>query len=253
MKVFVIIPAAGLGTRMAGSGAKKKAAKNATVSKQFTEIGDAPILIHTLRKFAASYPVSDIYVAMRKNEMEGFRKQIKEEKLSKPVHVVEGGESRQESVANALAVLGKTKPSPNDVVLVHDAVRPFVDTEIINAVIEEASRVGAAIAGVPAVDTVKQVERTANGAIITSTVPRERVVMAQTPQGFRFSVIQKAFDDAIADGFIGTDEASLAERAGNEVAVVMGSARNIKITTPDDMELAEFLLSQDRRRSNLAG
>jgi 2-C-methyl-D-erythritol 4-phosphate cytidylyltransferase len=197
--------------------------------------------------------VSDIYVSMRKNEMEGFRKQIKEEQLTKPVHVVEGGESRQESVANALVALGKTKPSPNDVVLVHDAVRPFVDIEIINNVIEEASRVGAAIAGLPAIDTVKQVERTANGAIITATVPRERVVMAQTPQGFRFSVIKKAFDDAIADGFTGTDEASLAERAGNEVAVVMGSARNIKITTPDDMELAEFFLSQDRRRSNLAG
>jgi 2-C-methyl-D-erythritol 4-phosphate cytidylyltransferase len=253
MKVFVIIPAAGLGTRMAGPRAKAKSPKSANVPKQLTEVGDAPILIHTLRKFAASYPVSDIYVAMRKSEMEGFRKQIKEEQLSKPVHVVEGGESRQESVANALAALGKTKPSPNDVVLVHDAVRPFVDTDIINAVIEAASRVGAAIAGVPAVDTVKQVERTANGAIITSTVPRERVVMAQTPQGFRFSIIKKAFDDAIADGFTGTDEASLAERAGNEVAVVMGSARNIKITTPDDMELAEFFLSQDRRRSNLAG
>jgi len=253
MKVFVIIPAAGLGTRMAPAGAKTKSSKNAKVSKQFTQLGDAPILIHTLRKFAASYPVSDIYVAMRKNEMEGFRKQIKEEQLTKPVHVVEGGESRQESVANALVALGKTKPSPNDVVLVHDAVRPFVDIEIINNVIEEASRVGAAIAGLPAIDTVKQVERTANGAIITATVPRERVVMAQTPQGFRFSVIKKAFDDAIADGFTGTDEASLAERAGNEVAVVMGSARNIKITTPDDMELAEFFLSQDRRRSNLAG
>ena len=253
MKVFVIIPAAGLGTRMAPADTKTKTAKNAKVSKQFTQLGDAPILIHTLRKFAASYPVSDIYVAMRKNEMDGFRKQIKEEKLTKPVHVVEGGASRQESVANALAALGKTKPSPNDVVLVHDAVRPFVDTEIINNVIEEASRVGAAIAGLPAIDTVKQVERTANGAIITATVPRERVVMAQTPQGFRYSIIKKAFDDAMADGFTGTDEASLAERAGNEVAVVMGSARNIKITTPADMELAEFFLSQDRGRSNLAG
>jgi 2-C-methyl-D-erythritol 4-phosphate cytidylyltransferase len=253
MKVFVIIPAAGLGTRMAPADAKAKSAKKTPVSKQFTEVGDAPILVHTLRKFGASYPVTDIYVAMRKNEMDGFKKQIKEEKLSKPVLLVEGGESRQESVANALAALAKTKPSPNDVVLVHDAVRPFVDPDIINAVIEAASRVGAAIAGVPAVDTVKQVERTANGAIITSTVPRERVVMAQTPQGFRYSVIKKAFDDAIADGFTGTDEASLAERAGNQVAVVMGSARNIKITTPDDMELAEFFLSQDRRRSNLAG
>src|SRR3954462_5373603 len=113
MKVFVIIPAAGLGTRMAGPGTKKKSAKTATVSKQFTEVGDAPILVHTLRKFAASYPVTDIYVAMRKNEMEGIKKQIKKEKLSKPVDLGEGGESRQESVANALAMLAKTKPSPN--------------------------------------------------------------------------------------------------------------------------------------------
>jgi 2-C-methyl-D-erythritol 4-phosphate cytidylyltransferase len=144
-------------------------------------------------------------------------------------------------VANALA---KVKAHPNDVVLVHDAVRPFVDRETIEKVIETAARQGAAIAGVPAVDTVKQVERTANGAIITATVPRERVVMAQTPQGFRYELIKRAFDEAQADGFIGTDEASLVERAGHQVAVVMGSPRNIKITTPADMELAEFYLSR---------
>jgi 2-C-methyl-D-erythritol 4-phosphate cytidylyltransferase len=96
----------------------------------------------------------------------------------------------------------------------------------------------------PAVDTVKQVDRTAEGAVITATIPRERVVMAQTPQGFRYGMLKKAFDDAVADGFLGTDEASLIERAGGEVAVVMGSPRNIKITTPADMELAEFFLSK---------
>ena len=105
-------------------------------------------------------------------------------------------------------------------------------------------RYGAAIAGLPAVDTVKQVERTAEGALIKATIPRERVVMAQTPQGFRYAVIKKAFDEAAADGFLGTDEASLVERSGQAVAVVMGSARNIKITTPGDMELAEFYLRQ---------
>jgi 2-C-methyl-D-erythritol 4-phosphate cytidylyltransferase len=92
------------------------------------------------------------------------------------------------------------------------------------------------------VDTVKQVERTAEGAVITATLPRERVVMAQTPQGFRYSVIKKAFDEARADGFIGTDEAALIERSGHPVAVVMGSPQNIKITTPADLELAEFFL-----------
>ena len=124
----------------------------------------------------------------------------------------------------------------------HDAVRPFVNEEIIERVIKAVQKYGAAIAGLPAMDTVKQVERTAEGAVITATVPRERVVMAQTPQGFRYSVIKKAFEEAAADGFIGTDEASLVERSRHEVAVVMGSPRNIKITTPADLELAEFYL-----------
>ncbi len=95
----------------------------------------------------------------------------------------------------------------------------------------------------PAVDTIKQVERTANTAIITSTIPRERVVLAQTPQGFRFDLLRRAFEDADREGFLGTDEASLLERMGHEVVVVMGSPRNIKITTPADLELAEFFLA----------
>jgi len=117
-----------------------------------------------------------------------------------------------------------------------------VTTEIIQGVIDAAKKYGAAIAGLPAVDTVKQVERTADGAIVKSTIPRAGVVLAQTPQGFHYSVIKKAFDEAAADEFMGTDESSLAERSGHEVAVVMGSPRNLKITTPADMELAEFYL-----------
>ena len=154
---------------------------------------------------------------------------------------VEGGEHCQHSVANALATVSA---STDDVVLVHDAVRPFVTEEIVDEVIRGAEKFGAAIAGVPAVDTVKKVERTADGALITATIPREHVVMAQTPQGFRYDVLKKAFDEAAADGFLGTDEASLVERSGHEVAVVMGSPRNIKITTPGDMELAEFYLQK---------
>src|SRR6266404_19373 len=113
---------------------------------------------------------------------------------------------------------------------------------MIREVIAGAEKYGAAIAGVPAVDTVKQVERTAEGALIRATIPREKIVMAQTPQGFRYGVIKKAFDEAMADGFAGTDEASLVERSGHDVAVVMGAPRNIKITAPADMELAEFYL-----------
>jgi 2-C-methyl-D-erythritol 4-phosphate cytidylyltransferase len=243
MKVIVIIPAAGLGTRMAPvPGGAKRDQKKTPPSKQFTELGGTPILIHTLRKFASVDAVSEIWVALREGEIEPFRARLKSEAkdvLKKKVELVVGGEHRQESVANAL---NKISAAPDDVVLVHDAVRPFVTAEIIGQVTDAAKKYGAAIAGLPAVDTVKQVERTAEGALVKATIPRAGVVMAQTPQGFRYGVIKKVFDEALADGFTGTDEASLAERAGQAVAVVMGSARNLKITTPSDMELAEFYL-----------
>jgi 2-C-methyl-D-erythritol 4-phosphate cytidylyltransferase len=238
MKVVAIIPAAGLGTRMASAPAMKE--KRPAASKQFAEINGTPILLHTLRKFATTPRVSEIYVALRSTDLAGFRSRLEREAKvfpQKKIQLVEGGNHRQESVANALAAI---RAAPEDVILVHDAVRPFVTEEIIESVIEAAQKSGAAIAGFPAVDTIKQVERTAEGAVVTATIPRERVVMAQTPQGFRYSVIKKAFDEATADGFVGTDEASLVERSGHEVSVVMGAQRNIKITTPADMELAEF-------------
>jgi 2-C-methyl-D-erythritol 4-phosphate cytidylyltransferase len=241
MKVAVIIPAAGLGTRMvspsAGKGAKP------VPSKQFTELAGTPILVHTLRKFAASPVVSEIYIALRKTEIGEFRTRLEKEKdiLRKKIQLVEGGEHRQHSVANALAAISA---APEDIVLVHDAVRPFVTPEIIQEVIVAAKKYGAAIAGLPAVDTIKQVERTSEGALIKATIPRASIVMAQTPQGFRYSTLKKAFDEATGDGFLGTDEASLVERSGQPVVVVMGSPRNIKITTPADMELAEFYLGK---------
>jgi 2-C-methyl-D-erythritol 4-phosphate cytidylyltransferase len=238
MKVIAIIPAAGLGTRMASATGVK--GKKPSASKQFLELNGIPVLIHTLRSFSNCAQVHEIFVALRKNEIEPFRARLQREApeiLKRNPVLVEGGESRQESVSNALAAVSATA---EDIVLVHDAVRPFVSEEIIAQVIAAAQNYGAAIAGVPAVDTVKQVERTAEGALITATIPREKIVMAQTPQGFRYEVLKKAFAEAAADGFVGTDEASLVERAGGRVAVVMGSHRNIKITTPADLELAEF-------------
>lgn len=250
MKVVVIIPAAGLGTRMAPMSAApvpggilgKDAKAKLHPSKQFTELAGTPILVHTLRKFAGVDEVSEIWIALRENEVEGFRARLKKEAkdlAKKKIELVVGGEHRQQSVEHALNAI---TAAPDDIVLVHDAVRPLVTAEIIHDVIEAAKKYGAAIAGLPAVDTVKQVERTAEGAIIKATIPRASIVLAQTPQGFRYSVIKKVFDEAAGDGFMGTDEASLAERSGHEVAVVMGSPRNIKITSPGDMELAEFYL-----------
>jgi 2-C-methyl-D-erythritol 4-phosphate cytidylyltransferase len=232
MQVFVILPAAGLGTRMAGP-----------QPKQFLALDGVPILIHSLRAFAAVPRVTAMYVAVRKPEMERVEAQVAEfgfaGRVRVPVHVVEGGDKRQQSVANALNAL---PAEPDDIVLVHDAVRPLIDAATIERTIDAVAEYGAAIVGLPAVDTIKQVERTAHGALITATIPREFVVLAQTPQGFRYGLLQRAFAEATADGFLGTDEASLLERAGISVAVVHGSQVNLKITQPGDLELAEFYL-----------
>jgi 2-C-methyl-D-erythritol 4-phosphate cytidylyltransferase len=232
MQVFVILPAAGLGTRMAGP-----------QPKQFLALDGVPILIHSLRAFAAVPRVTAMYVAVRKPEMERVEAQVAEfgfaGRVCVPVRVVAGGDKRQESVANALNALSA---QPDDIVLVHDAVRPLIDAATIERTIDAVAEYGAAIVGLPAVDTIKQVERTAHGALITATIPREFVVLAQTPQGFRYGLLQRAFAEATADGFVGTDEASLLERAGISVAVVHGSQVNLKITQPGDLELAEFYL-----------
>jgi 2-C-methyl-D-erythritol 4-phosphate cytidylyltransferase len=212
--------------------------------KQFLSLDGIPILIHSLRAFSAVQRVTAIYVAVRHTEMERVQAQIAEHGFSDRVNVVEGGDTRQESVMNALNAV---QAEPHDVILVHDAVRPLIDTATIDRTIDAVVEYGAAIVGLPAIDTIKQVERTAHGAIVTSTIPREFIVQAQTPQGFQFGLLQKAMADAARDGFVGTDEASVVERAGLPVAVVHGSQVNLKITQPGDLELAEFYLHQRAR------
>ena len=237
MQVFVILPAAGVGTRM-----------GAAQPKQFLELNGLPILIHSLRAFGAVDRVTAIYVSVRRNELERVQAQVAEYGarfgFAGRVFVVEGGDYRQESVANALAELAALDGDEDDVVLVHDAVRPLIDAATIERTIEAVVEFGAAIVGLPAVDTVKQVERTAHGALVTSTIPREFVVLAQTPQGFRVGLLRQSFAEAAADGFVGTDEASVVERAGHPVAVVPGTQVNLKITQPSDLALAEFYLRQ---------
>jgi 2-C-methyl-D-erythritol 4-phosphate cytidylyltransferase len=161
---------------------------------------------------------------------------------------VKGGDSRQASVSQAL----KHVPDDAELVVVHDAVRPFVAVEHITRVIEEARRCKAAILGIPAMDTVKEVKRASlpeDVALVTATVPRERVVLAQTPQAFQAQLLKDAFASAEEDGVNASDEAGLVERLGLEVHVVHGSERNIKITKPADMELARFYLQSERNKS----
>src|SRR5271165_3883023 len=234
MNVSVILPAAGLGTRM-GKAVPEKAG---TSRKQFMLLDGSPILLHTVRRFDAAPEVVEIVVALRAEEMGWVRELLAAERFSKLVRLVEGGDSRQQSVEHALATLGDA----TELVAVHDAVRPFIEYSILEKVFAEAAENGAAIVGIVPVDTVKQVHRNK----IRQTIPRERLVLAQTPQVFRFELLKEAFAKAREDNFTGTDESSLVERLEQvEVSVVPGNDRNIKITKPSDMDLARLFLAEE--------
>ncbi len=246
MKLAVILPAAGLGTRMLKGNVPAPAESSGISRKQFMLLEGAPILVHTVRKFVASPLVYEIVVAVREEDIDWVRDLLLPEtkSLLGDLKVVAGGQSRQQSVEHALAALDPD----TDYVAVHDAVRPFIELDTIRKVVEEAVANGAAIVGIVPVDTVKQVSGAqATGAKVRSTIPRERLVLAQTPQVFRAELLRRAYEAAAADGFTGTDESSLVERLDQvEVSVVMGSERNIKITRPSDIDLARLLFSQEK-------
>jgi 2-C-methyl-D-erythritol 4-phosphate cytidylyltransferase len=184
MQVAVILPAAGLGTRMG----KGSAEKTGTSRKQFMLLEGSPILVHTVRKFAASDRVAEIVVAVRAEDLEWVGGMLAREFPGRCVRTVEGGNSRQQSVENALATLGPETP----LVAVHDAVRPFIDPETIRQVFDEAAETGAAIVGVPVVDTVKQVSRATGRVRIRATLPREKLVCWRALSSWRVRTASSA-------------------------------------------------------------
>ena len=227
MKVGAIIAAAGFGRRM-----------KADRPKQLLALNGIPIIIHTIRKFDISRVIDYIIVTAPRESVIEVSELVKSAEFQKPVIVVQGGERRQDSVASGLNHL---QPG-TDIVAVHDGVRPFVSTDDIENAVRQAERTGAAVLVVPIVDTVKQVEKD----VIDSTLTREHLVLAQTPQVFRTEILKQAFDSATKDEYYGTDESSLVERLGHPVAIVRGSERNIKITRPSDLSLARAFLEEER-------
>jgi 2-C-methyl-D-erythritol 4-phosphate cytidylyltransferase len=233
-RIAVIVPAAGLGTRM-----------GADQPKQFLELDGVPLIIFTLRRLASCPAITDFLISTRAEDVMSLQDKVAKAALGRPAKVIHGGDTRQQSVANALA---QVDPS-TELVLVHDAVRPFVTREQIERLIAEARARGAAILGLPAIDTIKEVKRASlpeDVALISATIPRERIVMAQTPQAFSYTLLRDAFRKAQQDDMTASDEAALVERFGHDVFVVQGSERNIKITRPSDMDLARFYLEQER-------
>jgi 2-C-methyl-D-erythritol 4-phosphate cytidylyltransferase len=236
-RIAAIVPAAGLGTRM-----------GADQPKQFLELDGVPLIIFTLRRLAACAAITDFFVATRAEDVMSLQDKVAKAGLGRPARVIHGGDTRQQSVANALA---QVDPS-TEIVLVHDAVRPFVTREQIERLIAEVRTRGAAILGIPAIDTVKEVKRASlprDVALISETIPRERIVLAQTPQVFSYPLLRDAFRKAQQDDVTASDEAALVERFGHDVFVVLGSERNLKITRPADMDLARFYLEQERREA----
>jgi 2-C-methyl-D-erythritol 4-phosphate cytidylyltransferase len=225
---IAIIPAAGSGVRFGGQ-----------IPKQFIEIAGAPIIVHTLRRFDECEEVGAIIVALRREEVERVERALSAHKIRKPVRLVAGGAERSDSILNALGVAKEFRP---EIAAVHDAVRPFVTPERISAVIKKAREVGAAILAQPATDTIKEVE----DGLIRRTLDRGRIWRAQTPQAFRYDLLMRANEEARAANLpaaMATDDSFLVERLGAPVAIVEGMANNIKITTPEDLILAEKLLS----------
>ncbi len=224
--IAAIIVAGGQGTRFAGKRAK-----------QYLPLAGRPVLSHTLSVFAACEVIDRLVLVVPAGDDAYCRENVWPQVVpTREIVLVTGGEQRQNSVLNGLrAVSGKE----DDSVLIHDGVRPFVPRRLIHECLAGLEKADGCIAAVAAVDTLKTVGR---NNIICDTLDRESVWLAQTPQAFRYGVIRRAHEAAVEKGRQATDDASLLEWQGHRVAVARGTARNIKITTPDDMALAEALL-----------
>ena len=225
-KIFALIPAAGMGKRM-GAGQ----------NKQYLLLDGMPILAHTLKVFEEAPFITGIYLITPEQEIPFCLSEVVERyRFSKVRAVVAGGAERQYSVLNGL--LAMEGIGQDDLVLIHDGVRPFVPVGVLRRAADAAEEFGGAVVAVPVKDTIK----VARDGIVTATPPREDLWLAQTPQAFRYGLIRAAHDAAAAQGFLGTDDASLFERQGWPLRIVEGDYRNIKITTPEDMLLAEAFL-----------
>jgi len=225
-KIYALIPAAGMGKRM-GAG----------TNKQYLQLDGMPILARTLRVFETAPFIAGIYLITPEAEIPYCRSEVVERYgFTKVRAIVPGGSERQYSVMNGLDAMDGVKE--DDLVLIHDGVRPFVPAEVLELAASAADEFGGAVVCVPVKDTVK----VAREGVIVETPPREELWLAQTPQAFRYGLIRAAYHAARAEGFLGTDDASLMERQGWQLRVVLGDYRNIKLTTPEDMLLAQALL-----------
>lgn len=227
-KTFALIPAAGMGKRM-----------GASINKQYLQLGDVPIVARTISIFEQAPFIDGIFLVIPEEEIPYCREHVVEAcGFRKVLEIIPGGKERQNSVMNGLNALQRLAQK-DDVVLIHDGVRPFITQSLLQESIAVALSNDGALVAVPVKDTIK----TVRDGIVVDTPSRAALWQAQTPQAFRFNIIHTAHLSAEREGFVGTDDASLVERQGGAVRVVRGDYRNIKITTPEDLVLAEAFLA----------
>jgi len=223
LKNIMILPAAGSGKRM-----------GANMPKQFLALAGKPLFVHALEALEAAQSVDGVVVVMPENDLPLVQELIRSVGFRKVLGVVDGGAARQDSVANGLSAV----PASAELIGVHDGVRSLVTPALVDKVIDAAKTHGAAVPCLPVVDTVKTVD----GDQIVQTLDRSTLVRVQTPQVFKAEWLREAYQNADAEGFTGTDDASLVERAGHAVFRVAGEENNIKITTPMDLQMAHWIL-----------
>lgn len=226
-KVHAVIPAAGLGSRLGGA-----------VPKQFLQLEEKPILVHTIQRFESSSDVDEISLAVPEDSIAETEQLVTRYRLHKVSKIVAGGEKRQDSVHN---IVKRLDFQANDIILVHDGVRPFIRPEKISELVQVCRDNDSAVLAVQPKDTVR---RSNGGGFFDQTLDRSALWLIQTPQAFKATILLKAFEKASKERFYSTDEAALVERLGLKIKIVEGSYDNIKITTKEDLELGTLILQR---------
>ncbi|MGL5347086.1 MAG: 2-C-methyl-D-erythritol 4-phosphate cytidylyltransferase [Peptostreptococcaceae bacterium] len=220
----VVIVAAGSGSRM-----------KMNINKQFIKLNEKEIIAHTIEKFYNHKNIDEIVVVIKEEEASYFKSEILKKYNFNNIKIAFGGNERQDSVYNGLKALNENC----EIVLVHDGARPFISHQIINSCIEEAKNYNAVVVGVPVKDTIKVINENND---IVDTPERSKLWAVQTPQTFNYNILIKSYEDAFKDKFYGTDDAMLVERIGYKVKMIEGSYNNIKVTTPEDIEIGAQIL-----------
>lgn len=230
--IIAIVPSAGIGKRFSLS-----------VKKTFTSLQGAPLIAHTLKRLCEEELITEVLPVISREDIEKCSLMIREFGLRKVNRIAPGGNERQDSVFNALKLIEQETAAKDSIILIHDGVRPFIPEGLIGRLIRELDTCDGVVPGLPLKETIKETDAQ---EMVISTVDRERFRSVQTPQAFRYSTIKKAYDSASSEAHYATDDAALVERAGGKVRVIAGSPFNIKITTPEDLDMIEFILSRSQ-------